>query len=59
MLVPEAAVVYDNNRKTFLDIPDPSSKSGKKRVPVELGISNGVKTELASGLKPGDKVILQ
>ena len=59
MLVPEAAVVYDNDRKTFLDIPDPSSKSGKKRVPVELGISNGVKTELASGLKPGDKVILQ
>ncbi|MCC7343176.1 MAG: efflux RND transporter periplasmic adaptor subunit [Bryobacterales bacterium] len=59
MLVPEAAVVYDSQRKTFLDVPEPSSKTGKKRVPVTLGISNGVKTELASGLKPGDKIILQ
>lgn len=59
LLVPEAAVAYDNERKTFLDVPDPASKIGKKRVPVELGISNGVKTELASGLKAGDQVILQ
>lgn len=59
MLVPEAAVVYDGDRKTFLDIPEPSSETGKRRVPVTLGISNGVKTELASGLKTGDKVILQ
>ncbi|MCU0227840.1 MAG: efflux RND transporter periplasmic adaptor subunit [Bryobacterales bacterium] len=59
LLVPEAAVVYDANRKTFVDVPDAASKTGKKRVPVELGISNGVKTELASGLKDGDRIILQ
>jgi HlyD family secretion protein len=59
LMVPEAAVVYDANRKTFVDVPDAASKTGKKRVPVELGISNGVKTELASGLKDGDRIILQ
>lgn len=59
MLVPESAVVYNSQRETFLEIPDPSSKAGKTRVPVTLGLSNGVKTELVNGLEPGDKVILQ
>ncbi len=59
LLVPEAAVVYDANRKTFVDVPDATSKTGKKRVPVELGISNGVKTELVAGLSSGDRIILQ
>jgi len=26
---------------------------------VKLGISDGVKTELTAGLRPGDKIILQ
>ncbi|MDZ7637169.1 MAG: hypothetical protein U5J83_02790 [Bryobacterales bacterium] len=51
--------MYYGDLKTFLDIPEPSSETGKRRAPVTLGISNGVKTELASGLKTGDKVILQ
>jgi HlyD family secretion protein len=61
LLVPETAVVYDKDRKTFLEIPDPSAEGGKKKVAAQLGISNGVKAELiaAGTLKPGDKVVLQ
>jgi HlyD family secretion protein len=40
-------------------VPDPKAEGGKRKVAVELGISNGVKTELAKGLKEGDKVVLQ
>lgn len=58
-LVPEAAVIYDKDRRTFLEVPDPKADSGRRRIPVKLGISNGVKTELVSGLKESDKIILQ
>jgi len=59
LLVPEAAVVYDKQRKSFLEIPDPTTEKGRRQVAVKLGISNGVKTELIEGLKEGQKVILQ
>ena len=59
LLVPEAAVVYDKQRSTFLEIPDPGTEKGRRQVAVKLGISNGVRTELVSGLSPGKTVILQ
>jgi HlyD family secretion protein len=59
LLVPEAAVVYDKDRKTFLETPDPKEKTGRRKLAAKLGISNGVKTELLEGLKEGDKVVLQ
>jgi HlyD family secretion protein len=59
LLVPEAAVIYDKQRKTSLEVPDPANEKGRRQVAAKLGISNGVKTELIAGLKEGDKVILQ
>lgn len=59
LLVPETAVVYDKERKASVEIPDLAAPKGRKKLPVQLGISNGVKTELVAGLKQGDKVILQ
>jgi HlyD family secretion protein len=59
LLVPESAVVYDAKRKTSLEVPDALNEKGRRQVAAKLGISNGVKTELVSGLKEGDKVILQ
>src|ERR1039458_3410361 len=59
LLVPEAAIVYDKDRKATVEVPDATAKKGRKKVPVRLGISNGVKTELVAGLKEGAKVILQ
>jgi HlyD family secretion protein len=59
LMVPESAVVYDKDRKPSLEVPDPKADTGRRKVAVKLGISNGVKTELAEGLKEGDKVVLQ
>lgn len=59
LLVPEAAVLYDKDRKASVEVPDSTAEKGRRKLPVTLGISNGVKTELASGLTQGQKVILQ
>ncbi|HVR69980.1 MAG TPA: efflux RND transporter periplasmic adaptor subunit [Vicinamibacteria bacterium] len=61
LLVPEAAVVYDKDRQTFLEVPDPKGENGRRKVAAQIGISNGVKTEVVSaeGVKEGDKVVLQ
>lgn len=59
LLVPEAAVVYDKQRSASVEVPDTTAEKGRKKLPVKLGISNGVKTELVSGLTQGQKVILQ
>jgi HlyD family secretion protein len=57
--VPEGAVVYDKDKNTFVEIPDPKAPEGRKKMAVKLGISNGVKAEIASGLSQGQQVILQ
>jgi len=59
LMLPEAAVIYDKDRHTFLETPDPGSKTGRRKISAKLGISNGVKTELVEGLKEGQQVILQ
>jgi HlyD family secretion protein len=59
LLVPEGAVVYDRNRNTSVEVPNAIAEKGRRKVPVKLGISDGVKTELVTGLKQGDKLILQ
>jgi HlyD family secretion protein len=57
--IPEGAIVYDKDKKASVEIPDSSAKDGKKKIAVNIGISNGAKTELLSGLKEGDPVVLQ
>jgi HlyD family secretion protein len=59
LLVPESAVIYDKQRKPSFEVPDALAEKGRRTVSAKLGISNGVKTELVSGLKEGDRVILQ
>jgi len=59
LTIPENAVIYDRERKTFVEVPDPTQEKGRRRQAIQTGISTGVKTELASGLKQGDKIILQ
>jgi HlyD family secretion protein len=51
--------MYDKDKKASVEIPDTKEKEGKKKIPVEIGISNGAKTELLRGLKEGDQVVLQ
>jgi HlyD family secretion protein len=59
LMVPEGALIYDKDRKASVQVPDPAAKDGRKKVDVSVGISNGSKTELLSGLKEGQQVILQ
>jgi len=59
LTVPENAVTYDNQKNAFIDIPDKSQKDGLRKIPVKVGLSNGSVTEIASGLKEGDQVVLQ
>jgi HlyD family secretion protein len=57
--IPEGAIIYDKDKKASVEIPDPKGKEGKDKVAVNIGISNGAKTEVLSGLKEGDQVVLQ
>jgi HlyD family secretion protein len=58
LLLPEAALVYDPDRKTFVQLVDRSSRTGWRKSPVETGISNGQRTEVRAGVKAGDEVVL-
>jgi HlyD family secretion protein len=59
LLVPDSAILYDKDRKTSVEVPDPKAEHGRRKVAVKVGISNGVKAEVQDGLKAGDKVVLQ
>ncbi len=59
LMIPEGAVMYDKDKNTSVDIPDPKGKDGMRKVAVKIGISNGAKTEVLAGLKEGEQVVLQ
>ncbi len=58
LLVPESSIVYDRDRKTFADIYDPAAEDMKRRVPIQIGSSNGTTTVVVEGLSEGDKLVL-
>ena len=58
LFVPEQALTYDNQKNAFVNLPDPGKKDGVGSVPVKVGIANGSNTEILSGLKEGDTVVL-
>jgi HlyD family secretion protein len=58
LVVPEAAIIYDAARNAFVEVPAPSERSGRRRVPIKVGVGNGTRTQVLEGLKQGDKVIL-
>lgn len=58
LIVPEAALSYDADRQAHLDLFDPSEKTGRRRVPVKVGVSNGTRAQILEGINEGDRVIL-
>lgn len=58
LIVPEAALTYDADRQAHVDIFDPAEKTGRRRVPVKVGVSNGTRAQITDGLKEGERVIL-
>ncbi len=53
----EGAIIY-NEGKTFADIFDPDNPEKPKRVEIKTGISDGLKTEILSGVSEKDSVVL-
>lgn len=59
LTVPEQAVLYDKDRNASVWVPDAHGKDGHRVVPIKVGLTNGSKVEVLSGLHDGDKVVLQ
>lgn len=59
LTVPEDAVIYDNKQNASVEVPDSHKKEGFRKIPVTVGLSNGSVTEITSGVKEGDQVVLQ
>jgi HlyD family secretion protein len=58
LLVPQAAVSYDAAKHASVDLVSSGSKVGRARMPVTVGVSNGTKIEVLTGVREGDRVIL-
>ena len=59
LTVPEQAVMYDKDRNASVWVPDEHGKDGHRVVGIKVGLSNGSRIEVTSGLKAGDAVVLQ
>jgi HlyD family secretion protein len=59
LMVPEGAIIYDRDKKASVEVPDPKGKDGTSKVAIQVGISNGAKTEITAGLREGQQVVLQ
>jgi len=57
LVIPEGAIIYEDG-KTFVNIQDDSAEEGKRKIEITKGISDGLKTEVLSGLKEGQVVVL-
>ena len=58
LIIPEAAITYDAKRNASVEVLDPSMDAGRRTVPIKTGVGNGTRTQVLSGLKEGDKVVL-
>ena len=58
VLVPEAAIIYDAQRHAFIDVVDPAARTGRRRVPVKVGVGNGTKIQVLRGVNAGDRIVL-
>ena len=58
LIVPEAAISYDATRNASVDILDASQRTGRRRQPIKIGISNGTRTQVLEGVKEGDRIVL-
>ena len=51
-------MIYDNARNASVDVADPGARTGRRRVPVKVGVGNGTRIQVLGGVKAGDKVVL-
>jgi HlyD family secretion protein len=58
LLVPQAAIAYDDRQRPSVEMPAPSEPGGRRKVSITVGVSNGSLTHVQSGLQEGDVVIV-
>jgi len=58
LLIPEAALVYDKEKRVSVQYLELASRQGWRKLPLKTGISNGQRTEVIEGLKEGEKLVL-
>nr|MQY60339.1 HlyD family efflux transporter periplasmic adaptor subunit [bacterium] len=57
LVIPEGAIIYEDG-KTFVNIQDDSVEEGRRKVEINKGVSDGLRTEVLSGLEEGQVVVL-
>ncbi len=57
LVIPEGAIIYEDG-KTFVNIQDESIPEGMRKIEITKGITDGLRTEVLSGLEEGQVVIL-
>jgi len=57
LLIPERLVTFEDDDTTTVELPGKTPEDGARRVEVELGLSDGLRVEVVSGLSEGDQVI--
>jgi HlyD family secretion protein len=58
LLVPEAAVTFDDKRNASVNVIDAAAPGGRRKVDVKVGVGNGTRIQVLQGLKAGDRVVL-
>lgn len=58
LIVPESAVTYDAQKNAFVDVVDAAAEGGRRRVPVKVGVGNGSRIRVLSGVEAGTRVVL-
>lgn len=58
LLIPEAALSYDRQKKPSVRLLDSAAHTGYREVAVVTGISNGQRTEIVEGVSEGAKLVL-
>jgi HlyD family secretion protein len=59
LTIPEGALIFEDDQNRYVEVPDLTSETGRRRIAVEIGISTGTRAEVLSGLEEGTQVILQ
>jgi HlyD family secretion protein len=57
LVIPEGAIIYEDE-KTYVNVQDDSIPEGIRKVEVTKGITDGLRTEVLSGLEEGQVVVL-
>lgn len=59
LVIPESAIIYDDQRQAYVDLYDPSVESERRRVPIRIGAGDGTSTVVLEGLEEGDQILPQ